>query len=169
MRLWSLHPRHLDGRGLVALWREALLARKVLQGRTRGYRAHPQLERFRAHSDPLAAVEAYLCGVFREAERRGYAFDGRKVRDPGRVEPICVRRGQLDYEIRHLLSKLKVRDPPACRALRRCSTVESHPLFVIVRGGIEPWERGGPPRETRSLRRTQGRRGTVRPRIGDLS
>ena len=41
MRLWTLHPQYLDPRGLVALWREALLAQKVLLGRTRGYRAHP--------------------------------------------------------------------------------------------------------------------------------
>ena len=27
MRLWSLHPKHLDPQGLVARWREGLLAR----------------------------------------------------------------------------------------------------------------------------------------------
>ena len=47
MRLWSVHPLHLDRQGLTACWREALLAQAVLAGRTRGYRAHPQLERFR--------------------------------------------------------------------------------------------------------------------------
>ena len=36
MRLWSVHPQHLDVRGLVALWREGLLARKVLLGETNG-------------------------------------------------------------------------------------------------------------------------------------
>jgi hypothetical protein len=36
MRLWTLHPKYLDARGLVALWREALLAQKVLRGATRG-------------------------------------------------------------------------------------------------------------------------------------
>jgi len=25
MRLWTLHPKYLDARGLVALWREGLL------------------------------------------------------------------------------------------------------------------------------------------------
>ena len=57
MRLWSIHPRSLDARGLVALWREGLLARKVLRGRTRGYRHHPQLQRFRDLRDPVAAIE----------------------------------------------------------------------------------------------------------------
>ena len=46
MRLWSVHPRYLDTAGLTACWREALLAQKVLTGATRGYRRHPQLERF---------------------------------------------------------------------------------------------------------------------------
>jgi len=51
MRLWSLHPAYLDARGLGALWREGLLAQAVLRGKTRGYRSHPQLERWRAR-DP---------------------------------------------------------------------------------------------------------------------
>jgi hypothetical protein len=33
MRLWSLHPEYLDANGLVALWREALLAQAFLQGK----------------------------------------------------------------------------------------------------------------------------------------
>lgn len=43
MRLWSLHPQYLDAKGLVALWREGLLAQAVLAGQTRGYKRHPQL------------------------------------------------------------------------------------------------------------------------------
>jgi hypothetical protein len=38
MRLWTLHPKCLDARGLVVPWREALLAQKVLRGETRGYK-----------------------------------------------------------------------------------------------------------------------------------
>ena len=53
MRLWSLDPAHLDRQGLVACWREALLAQAVLAGRTRGYRHHPQLERFRVVPGPV--------------------------------------------------------------------------------------------------------------------
>ena len=47
MRLWSLHPSYLDSAGLVALWQEGLLARKVLSSQTKGYIHHPQLHRFR--------------------------------------------------------------------------------------------------------------------------
>ncbi|MFI5209112.1 MAG: pyrimidine dimer DNA glycosylase/endonuclease V, partial [Gemmatimonadales bacterium] len=73
MRLWSLHPRYLDAKGLVALWREGLLAKAVLQGKTRGYRHHPQLERWMRAVDPVASMNAYLVEVWREADRRGYS------------------------------------------------------------------------------------------------
>ena len=84
MRLWTLHPSHLDARGLVALWREALLAQKVLLGGTRGYRHHPQLLRFREGPAPVASIVAYLDAVAGEAEARGYAFDRSRIAaDPG--------------------------------------------------------------------------------------
>lgn len=67
MRLWSLHPRLLDRAALVAGWREGLLAQAVLAGRTRGYRSHPQLERFRATDDPVRAVVTYLAALHEEA------------------------------------------------------------------------------------------------------
>src|SRR5579862_5032823 len=79
MRLWTLHPKYLDAKGLVALWREALLAQKVLRGKTKGYRHHPQLARFKAHENPVVALAAYLREVHKEAKRRGYAFDGSKI------------------------------------------------------------------------------------------
>ena len=63
MRIWSLHPQYLDARGLVALWREALLAQSVLRGATRGYRQHPQLVRFRRRPSPTGAIAEYLRAV----------------------------------------------------------------------------------------------------------
>ena len=80
MRLWTIHPRYLDAMGLVAAWREALLAQKVLAGETRGYRHHPQLARFQAERDPLAAIGAFLAGLAGEAKIRGYSFDATKIR-----------------------------------------------------------------------------------------
>src|SRR5262245_66557649 len=106
MRLWSLHPRYLDAQGLVALWREALLARAVLRGKTRGYRHHPQLARFRAHVSPRLAISAYLAAIHAEAEARGYEFDRRKVGVVRSVPVIPVTRGQLDHEWAHLRKKL---------------------------------------------------------------
>jgi hypothetical protein len=141
MRLWSLHPRYLDRAGLVALWRESLLAQAVLRGATRGYRRHPQLARFRSHRDPEGAIAAYLEGIRREAQRRGYRFDAAKI-GRGRAElPIAVTHGQLRFERQHLLEKLLARDPRRGEALRLVDEPEPHPLFVAVPGEIEAWER----------------------------
>src|SRR6187397_53957 len=106
MRLWSLHPEYLDARGLVALWRQALLAQAVLRGRTVGYRQHPQLERFKASANPRAAIASYLREVSDEAVRRGYRFDATKIGRFGQVAPIPVGSGQLELEWRHLRTKL---------------------------------------------------------------
>ncbi len=46
MRLWLIPPKYLDCKGLVALWREGFLAKKVLSNQTRGYKNYPQLLRF---------------------------------------------------------------------------------------------------------------------------
>jgi hypothetical protein len=139
LRLWSLHPRYLDAAGLVALWREALLAQAVLRGRTRGYRFHPQLERFRACGAPRAAINAYLLAIHDEAARRGYAFDRSKIR---RCEctPIPVTRGQLDYEWQRLLAKLRSRNPAAYREIVRMKP-RPHPLFRVTPGPLASWER----------------------------
>ena len=137
MRLWSLHPRVLDRVGLVALWREGLLARKVLAGGTKGYRSHPQLERFKRCSDPVAAIDAFLHEVQREATARGYRFDASKLADEVAVRPIPVTSGQLDYEAEHLRKKVEVRAP---EWLGRVAP-EPHPVFDVVDGEIEPWER----------------------------
>src|SRR3954463_9117853 len=106
MRLWTLHPRYLDAKGLVASWREALLAQKVLQGRTRGYRNHPQLHRFRAAVDPLAAIAAFLHALAAEANHRGYKFDVTKIVAVSGALSIRETRGQLNYEWAHLRRKL---------------------------------------------------------------
>jgi len=115
MRLWSLHPAYLDAQGLVALWREGLLARKVLLRRTKGYRDHPQLERFKAQPDPVAAIDTYLLGVFKEAKRRGYHFDRNKLAGHAFRKKIGVTDGQLRYEMDHLRKKLKKRAPEALK------------------------------------------------------
>jgi hypothetical protein len=141
VRLWSLHPRYLDPAGLVALWREGLLARAVLRGATRGYRHHPQLERFRACGDPVACIDTYLAGVYEEAERRGYHFDHRKL-GRGRVRKrIAVGRGQVAYEWAHLLAKVRQRRPAHVRTLEAVRGPRVHPLFRIVPGPVAAWER----------------------------
>ena len=141
MRLWSLSPSLLDSKGLVALWREGLLAQKVLQGGTRGYRAHPQLDRFWAQTAPEQAIAAYLASVQTEATRRGYRFDHAKI---GKlpVPPLLlpVTQGQLNFERLHLEKKLTMRDPVWLASIQNTPT-RPHPLFTSVAGGIELWER----------------------------
>lgn len=141
MRLWSIHPRYLDPKGLVALWREGLLAQKVLLGQTKGYQHHPQLARFRACDDPVLAIGAYLDEVVREARRRGYNFDRSKLVLTGECTRIAVTSGQLDYEWGHLLRKLGERAPDLYIARVDMVEREPHPLFHVVPGDIESWER----------------------------
>lgn len=141
MRLWTLHPRYLDAKGLLALWREALLAQKVLRGKTRGYRNHPQLERFRGHPDPPAAIAAYLLAVHAEARARGYRFDGRKIGRRRTSGQLSATSGQLQYEWAHLLAKLRARAPEHYRRLKDTTRPEPHPLFRLVAGKIAKWER----------------------------
>jgi hypothetical protein len=141
MRLWSVHPKYLDRAGLVALWREALLAQAVLGGKTRGYRNHPQLIRFRCHGEPLAAIALYLKEIFGEAQRRGYRFDAAKIGPcPDVLPPIPVARGQLLYEAHHLRRKLIARNA-AGRILAESDELEPHPLFMICEGEVEIWEK----------------------------
>lgn len=141
MRLWSLHPRHLDARGLVALWREGLLARAVLTGATRGYRHHPQLERFRERRDPVGAIDCYLSRVVDEARERSYNFDVSKIGyRKCRHHVLVVHSGQLRYEWAHLLAKLKARDPAGWKRERR-SLAAPHPCLCVVDGPVASWER----------------------------
>jgi len=140
MRLWSLHPQYLDPKGLVALWREGLLAQAVLAGRTRGYKHHPQLARFQQSSAPSSHMAAYLRQVHAEAVARGYHFDEKKIGRGDIAEPMSVTRGQLEYEWLHLASKLKTRAPAWLKTLGTVKRPKPHPLFRVVAGGIADWE-----------------------------
>lgn len=141
MRLWSLHPKYLDPQGLVALWREALLANAVLRGATRGYRSHPQLERFKNHRAPLAAISEYLAAVYAEAAVRGYAFDKSKIPPAAEAARLVVTSGQIDYEWMHLMGKLKARNDGLYRQWRETVAPEPHPMFDVRAGEVESWER----------------------------
>ena len=144
MRLWSVHPKYLDARGLVALWREGLLAQAVLRDHTHGYLRHPQLERFRAQPSPLGAIAHYLRSVYAEAVSRGYTFARRKINLAQGSGVIAVTRGQIHHEWSHLLAKLASRDPELRNRLERVRRPQSNPLFRIVPGGVEIWEKGLP-------------------------
>jgi hypothetical protein len=141
MRIWSLHPKYLDRQGLLACWRETLLAQKVLEGKTTGYRNHPQLTRFRAAPDPGSAVAAYLTILADEAEQRGYRFDRSRIGPTRAANRIPVTRGQVLYEWEHLKAKLLRRDPVRLEEFANLTMPEVHPLFDVVEGEVEPWEK----------------------------
>jgi hypothetical protein len=141
MRLWSIHPKYLDAKGLIALWREALLARKVLSGKTRGYTHHPQLLRFRQRSKPAALIDAYLLSVFTEASARGYSFDRTKIGKPMKGEKIPVTSGQIAYEFEHLKNKLHKRDRKKYNEILNIAKPLPHPLFRVRKGDVETWEK----------------------------
>lgn len=141
MRLWSLHPKYLDAQGLCALWRETLLAQAVLRGQTRGYRSHPQLDRFKHHSAPLSALSLYLKGIHHESKLRGYVFDESKIRSIRIRTSLTVTEGQLAHEWAHLLAKLRARKPELYRKWRIIEVPEAHSIFSVCPGEIEPWER----------------------------
>jgi len=136
MRLWSIHPKYLDNKGLVALWRESLLAKKVLMGNTKGYKNHPQLKRFKNEKDSLREIDAYLCFVLEEALKRGFNFDKSKVCKVKRYDLIPVTSNQIDSEFNLLKKKLKKRSPKKYNELKAIRKVFTHPLFKRVRGQI---------------------------------
>ena len=143
MRLWSIDPAQLDRIALVACWREALLAQKVLAGETRGYTKHPQLARFRDQPDPQAAIGSYLAGLADEATARGYRFDRTKIRcqlPPGHP-PLSVTEGQIAYEWAHLLGKTVTRAPEWHNNIVT-QTPRVYPLFTVIPGPKAEWERG---------------------------
>ncbi|MBF0224434.1 MAG: hypothetical protein HQK76_03170 [Desulfobacterales bacterium] len=142
MRLWTVHPKYLDSKGLVALWREGLLAQKVLMEETKGYKNHPQLFRFKEQPSPIVSISTYLYWVYKESIRRGYNFDASKIIfNVSNNDKIIATEGQLIYEWKHLLFKLKNRANDCFNELKKIKTPEAHPIFVIEYGKVADWER----------------------------
>lgn len=140
MRIWSLHPKYLDCKGLVALWRETLLAKHVLEGKTTGYRTHPQLIRFKQAHSPVDCINHYLAQVYKEATERGYNFNRDKINWDINPSTLTVSHGQMKYETTHLLKKLRLRSSKSYLELVKETNVEPHPMLIVVEGGIEEWE-----------------------------
>jgi hypothetical protein len=140
MRLWSLHPKYLDAKGLVALWRESLLAKHVLEGKTKGYKNHPQLNRFKDSASPVDAINFYLSTIYEEACDRKYTFEKSKIDWNCSECKLTVTTGQIVYERKHLLKKLKERDLAKWKEVKVHPHLESHPMFTIIDGIVADWE-----------------------------
>lgn len=149
MRLWSLHPDYLDTKGLVALWREALLAQKIILGETESYKNHPQMTRFLQAEHPVVAISYYLKSILRTAASRGYKFKASLIRATStqnlEIPIIGCNTGQIDYERALLIHKIKTRQggPDLVYLRRLLQEVNPHlsEIFRCRTGGIESWER----------------------------
>ena len=143
MRLWSLHPKYLDSKGLVAVWREALLAKNVLLGKTKGYINHPQLVRFKDSKEPINYINLYLSDIYNESLVRGYVFDKSKFTIGSNLvtRPINVTSGQVEYEWLHLLNKLKKREPNKYEQIKGEREIKLNSVFKMVQGPVEKWEK----------------------------
>ena len=141
MRLWSLHPKDLDAKGLTAVWREGLLAKAIIEGRTKAYEKHPQMIRFRKAENEEALINQYLSYVLKEANKRNFNFDKSKIKNIKTDEKIKVTKGQALYEFIHLKKKLGYRDINKCKELEKIEFPELNPIFELVEGDIEHWEK----------------------------
>ena len=141
MRIWSLHPKYLDSKGLVALWRETLLAKHVLEGKTKGYLNHPQLQRFKKAKRPIECINQYLYAVYEESVERNYNFDKNKFNQEFTPSELPVTNEQIIYEKNHLLKKLKSRDRDKYCDLVDVIQIEANPIFRVINGKIEDWEK----------------------------
>jgi hypothetical protein len=141
MRIWSISLKYLDAKGLVAVWREALLAKNVLEGKTKGYKNHPQLVRFKNSTNPILMINAYLGFIYEEASIRNYKFDENKFLKVDKFEKIKVTKGQVKFELEHLRRKLIQRSPKDIDKLPQDDLkIQLVPIFEIVDGDIEAWE-----------------------------
>ena len=109
--------------------------------KTRGYTKHPQLIRFKAAQNPQHAISNYLKAVHQEATARGYSFDVAKISQAKEHGKIAVTDGQVLYEFAHLLGKLEKRDRELFARLRTIKEPVAHPLFIMVPGTVETWEK----------------------------
>ncbi len=142
MRIWSLHPSYLDWMGLGAQWREALLAQKVTEGKTKGWKNHPQLDRFKYHPKPMEAVGFYLKRIQVESVKRGYKYNYSKILYPDAlVDSINLTFGQLQYEFDLLQERLEKRTPKKYEENARINKLRAQPLSNLVPGLPEKWEK----------------------------
>ncbi len=144
MRLWSLHPSYLDIQELFSTWKEGLLAFSVINNPETQLHNHPQLIRFKISGDPIGTLGFYLNEIFLEAKNRGFNFEGSKIESINTSISISVTLGQLDYEAMNLLNTLQERDKTKFSDLNsifKQKDVKTHPLFYIISGPVEKWEK----------------------------
>ena len=142
MRIWSIHPKYLDSSGLVACWRETLLAKNVLLGLTKGYKSHPQLLRFKNLESPIDYINNYLNELYIESKKRNYNFSFEKIGVlKNNLKKLPINSGQIFYEFEHLLNKLKIRDLKKYNEIKNIKNIDCNNIFKTIPGDVEFWEK----------------------------
>ena len=117
----------------------------ILRPFRQAQRASPQTYRDSAGVRHRSGQSPPICtGLYAESLARGYCFDAAKISRARYSGLLRVTRGQLDYEWKHLLAKLVMRDLDRHRQLRKIKRPRPHPLFRIIAGSREDWEKGWP-------------------------
>ena len=129
MRLWLIHPKYLDSIGLVALWRESLLAKKVLEGKTKGYKKHPELNKFKGKNQ-IKLINSFLLEIFKESEKRGYSFNKNKIGNELTKQKKMIPKKEIEFEFQHLKNKLKKRNLKKLIELAKIKKIELNPIFI---------------------------------------
>ncbi|MEM2082172.1 MAG: hypothetical protein QXK34_00330, partial [Candidatus Bathyarchaeia archaeon] len=72
-----------------------------------------------------------------------YKFNPYKIEPIKLTERMTVTRGQLGFELSHLLKKLEKRDKKKFKELKNLTIcdIEPNPIFKVINGGVEAWER----------------------------
>ena len=116
------------------------MAKHVLEGKTKGYKHHPQLNRFKKAPVPLDCINQYLSVVYKESLQRGFNFTKDKINWEFNPSTLTVTMGQLSFEKEHLLKKLLTRDKAQYKVLLNETNFVPHPLFKVIEGEREEWE-----------------------------
>lgn len=89
----------------------------------------------------MRSINQYLTSVYKNSLERGYHFNKNKVNPNFIPTKLTVTDKQIKFEMEHLLTKMETRDPERFHKLSRKVKIDAHPLFRIIDGEIEPWEK----------------------------
>lgn len=154
MRLWTIHPKYLDGKRLTSQWKEGIQMMHIWKeigenpepAKRLGYVSHPQVRRL---SNLLVAdsglisllLHQHLTAVHEESVQRSYSFNKKLIDD---LAPDCknapkvyVTMGQVAYEFALMATKNNEwSQKVAIDPYMLCN-----PIFQVVSGSIESWEK----------------------------
>jgi hypothetical protein len=160
MRLWSFHPRYLDNIGLSRAINESISGYKALEDWQRdqkqivplhdneyppSWKNHSQLVRFKI-DDGDKHLQDYIDVVLScYVDRKLKSYNSKTIRFMTahlyHLRQLTVTNEQLLYEWQHYLKKIQKRSPKLYEEYILINTPIAHPLFKVVSGEIESWEK----------------------------